>query len=144
MQLEEIKKCIIHDAYQRPLCRTMMTMSIDIARCTESIDKLQEFCKRPKSIYFQDCFSVNCPGTSENKMNETEAILMSAFPKPKLGIFRQGVYEIPTSHCNMKQCMHQLQNCSTKEYNLHCSSKDSFRRYCHAKINAKRSIRLLR
>ncbi|XP_056000835.1 uncharacterized protein LOC125654064 [Ostrea edulis] len=112
-QLEEIKKYIVQDSHQRSLCRTMMTMSIDTTQCKEIIDKLQHICKQPKSIYFQDCFPVNCPSTSENKINETEAIIMSGFPEPKVVDIGQDVYEIPTSYCNMKQC--KVENCSTGE-----------------------------
>ncbi|XP_056000838.1 uncharacterized protein LOC125654065 isoform X2 [Ostrea edulis] len=114
MQLEEIRKYIIHDDHKRPLCRTTMTMSIDITQCTKTIAMLQHSCKESnKSIYFQNCLPVNCPSTNENTINETEAIIMSKFPKPKMGNIGQGVYEIPTSDCNMKQC--KLDNCFTEE-----------------------------
>ncbi|XP_056000846.1 uncharacterized protein LOC130048288 [Ostrea edulis] len=113
MRLKEIKKYIVQDSHQRSLCITMMTMSIDTTQCKETIDKLQHICKQPKSIYFQDCFPVNCPSTSENKINETESIIMSGFPEPKMSNIGQDVYEIPTSYCNMKQC--KVENCSTEE-----------------------------
>ncbi|XP_056000847.1 uncharacterized protein LOC125654063 isoform X2 [Ostrea edulis] len=113
MQLEDVKKYIVEESHQRPLCRIRMTMSIDTTQCTKTIAIIQHFCKQPKSIFFQDCFPVNCPSTNKKKINETEAISMSGFPKPKMGNIGQGVYEIPTSHCNMKQC--KLDNCSTEE-----------------------------
>lgn len=34
---------------------------------------------------------------------ESGAIIISAFPTPKLGELGQ-TYEIPTAHCNMKEC----------------------------------------
>jgi hypothetical protein len=53
MQLEEIRKYIIHDVHQRPLCRTMMTVSIDTTQCMDTIAEVEHLCKQPKSIYFQ-------------------------------------------------------------------------------------------
>jgi hypothetical protein len=38
---------------------------------------------------------------------------MSGFPKPKMGTFGQGVYDIPTSHCSKKQW--KVENCSEAE-----------------------------
>ncbi|XP_056000841.1 uncharacterized protein LOC130048283 [Ostrea edulis] len=69
MQLEDVKKYIVEDSHQRPLCRIRMTMSIDTTQCTETIAIIQHFCKQPKSIYFQDCFPVNCPSTNKKKIN---------------------------------------------------------------------------
>ncbi|XP_056000843.1 uncharacterized protein LOC130048285 isoform X1 [Ostrea edulis] len=122
-QLEEIKKYIVQDSHQRSLCRTMMTMSINTKQCKETIDKLQHICKQPKSIYFQDCFPVNCSSTSENIINETESIIMSGFPEPKMVDVGKDVYEIPTSYCNMKQC--KVENYFTGEIKRGIPKNDS-------------------
>jgi hypothetical protein len=59
MQLEEIKKYIIRDVPQRPLCETMMTVSINTAQCGDTIAEFQYLCEQPESIYFQGtCFLI--------------------------------------------------------------------------------------
>ncbi|XP_062596606.1 uncharacterized protein LOC134258062 [Saccostrea cucullata] len=119
IKLETIQKYItLEGTSQRRLCRTKMIFSINTTICEDKLTYLKFYCvgnvTRTKNLFFQNCFSVHCPGKmSENKekQTDTEALVLSEFPAvSKSGLF---AYDIPTTQCDMKQC--KLENCSTDE-----------------------------
>lgn len=60
---------------------------------------------------------------------ETEAIILSSFPKPVLGTFGH-IYEIPWVHCVMKECQIDdgLTNGST-ETKTYCNRGTNYQRW---------------
>lgn len=58
MALTEIRKFIIYDKHQRPLCRTKVTVFIHSGNCEKTIVELKYFCKNLEEtqdfkVYFQ-------------------------------------------------------------------------------------------
>lgn len=58
MDLTEIRKFIIYDKHQRPLCRTKVTVFIDSRHCDTILEELKYMCENFKEkqnfkVYFQ-------------------------------------------------------------------------------------------
>lgn len=58
MDLTEIRKFIIYDKHQRPLCRTKVTVSIDSGHCDKTLEEFKYMCENLKDkqnfkVYFQ-------------------------------------------------------------------------------------------
>lgn len=84
-----MQKHIVHDAYMRPLCRTKTTLSIDSNTCEQTIKALTYFCQNltgHSNVFFHECMEDNFRSNNETTRDETEAILMSTFPKPVVGL----------------------------------------------------------
>ncbi|XP_078341369.1 uncharacterized protein LOC111109735 [Crassostrea virginica] len=60
-ELKKIRKDIIHDKHDRPLCRTTLTVSINSSQCEKTVGDLNFLCQLNEnlSIYFQDCKEVS-------------------------------------------------------------------------------------
>ncbi|XP_062586877.1 uncharacterized protein LOC134248499 [Saccostrea cucullata] len=118
MNLETIQThIIIKEKHQRRLCRTDIMFSINTTTCKDKIEHLKYNCvghvQRGESLFFRYCESVVCTGEMlENKENQTdtEALVLSKFPKPRVSQSPFFAYDIPTSHCIIKQC--KPDNCS--------------------------------
>ena len=54
-ELKKIRKDIIHDKHDRPLCRTTLTVSINSSQCEKTVVDLNFLCQLNEnlSIYFQ-------------------------------------------------------------------------------------------
>ncbi|XP_062586881.1 uncharacterized protein LOC134248502 [Saccostrea cucullata] len=104
-------------ARQQRLCRIKMIISINTYTCKDKLTYLSFNCAEgTKSTYFQNCSPVHCPGKlleSEKGQRDKEALILSQLPEPAVSRFGFFAYDIPTSHCNTRQC--KLDKCSIDE-----------------------------
>nr|XP_022301667.1 uncharacterized protein LOC111109735 isoform X2 [Crassostrea virginica] len=100
VNLKEIRKDIIHDKHGRPLCRMILTVSIDSTHCEKAVVDLNFLCQDSTHlpIYFQDCKELSNNEKDETDTDVGKAITMSVLPAPVVGDLGPE-YKIPKVQC---------------------------------------------
>ncbi|XP_078341368.1 uncharacterized protein LOC144627662 isoform X2 [Crassostrea virginica] len=104
VEMKKIRKDIIHDKHDRPLCRTTLTVSINSSQCEKTVVDLNFLCQLNEnlSIYFKDCKEVSYGEVKQIQMVTYSLMIILNKADLSRGKTDRNIYELHQIFCSGK------------------------------------------